>query len=641
MAEPVIKALLIFLVQIMTLVLEGNRNALRLAKSRGGTVNGRVEDNHPHAHQNIETTLSDLDLRGNQAPAQEHAALSKLISAEGALECCCPSAQSRRLVGITQRGYLTILTLGRLLTNDPSLRELASVALVHTVLLEHLVLSDRRLTLNQLPEKLALQLPSFVEQFSTIASSILTKDSWARSMEIANVKCDVADLIDGRLLQISAHYARERLSSSGLASSFELLAHALCIVSGIHLEPIIDNSGFHAAAAAADRTEPDSVAILPFSNAVFDKHLVSTSIACAKPSLDPQMGRIHREITHWHNAKRPLIVKAAVPVNPREAKRIMKRNDFFMAEMQAYAASLTNATGKSLEPDIVTVSDKPSNKAIHGKDNAAMAESTAKPNPPKPTKGKASGKKPTGKQAMLNDIAANKAAKDSDSVEKVFSSWRIVRMDLAAEKSLQSQYVKMTAYFNNLPDHKKVILKAEVQWNLLNVLLAMYTILLKEKSPRNAPEKYGIAAMLFNTIRTLTTTEGLTKNIATQLQIVIKALQLPPIDITIPPADRKLAYDPGMRLVGKGELDLGLESHEFQLAHAGPYMDRNLDSAPDSRVPFEPDGWQRKVLDELDQDHSIFVVAPTSAGKTFISFYAMERILRANDDGVLGKSSYV
>lgn len=64
-------------------------------------------------------------------------------------------------------------------------------------------------------------------------------------------------------------------------------------------------------------------------------------------------------------------------------------------------------------------------------------------------------------------------------------------------------------------------------------------------------------------------------------------------------------------------------------------MDRNLDSAPDPRVPFEPDGWQRKVLDELDAERSVFVVAPTSAGKTFISFYAMERILRANDDSVL------
>lgn len=67
----------------------------------------------------------------------------------------------------------------------------------------------------------------------------------------------------------------------------------------------------------------------------------------------------------------------------------------------------------------------------------------------------------------------------------------------------------------------------------------------------------------------------------------------------------------------------------------GEYMDRSLDSMPDSRVQFDPDRWQRKVLDSLDDDASVLVVAPTSAGKTFISFYAMERVLRSSDDGVL------
>jgi ATP-dependent RNA helicase DDX60 len=64
-------------------------------------------------------------------------------------------------------------------------------------------------------------------------------------------------------------------------------------------------------------------------------------------------------------------------------------------------------------------------------------------------------------------------------------------------------------------------------------------------------------------------------------------------------------------------------------------MDRNMNSKPDGRVDFEPDEWQRKVLDELDAKHSVFVVAPTSAGKTFISFYAIEQTLREGDEGVL------
>lgn len=58
----------------------------------------------------------------------------------------------------------------------------------------------------------------------------------------------------------------------------------------------------------------------------------------------------------------------------------------------------------------------------------------------------------------------------------------------------------------------------------------------------------------------------------------------------------------------------------------GEHMVRSLDSKPDSRVNFEPDAWQRDVLDKIDRDESMLIVAPTSSGKTFISFAAMEKV---------------
>ncbi|KAJ3222920.1 hypothetical protein HDU81_009537 [Chytriomyces hyalinus] len=64
-------------------------------------------------------------------------------------------------------------------------------------------------------------------------------------------------------------------------------------------------------------------------------------------------------------------------------------------------------------------------------------------------------------------------------------------------------------------------------------------------------------------------------------------------------------------------------------------MERGLDSCPDPPVKFDPDSWQRKILDSIDKDESVFVVAPTSAGKTFCSFYAMEKVLRRDDDGII------
>jgi len=33
-----------------------------------------------------------------------------------------------------------------------------------------------------------------------------------------------------------------------------------------------------------------------------------------------------------------------------------------------------------------------------------------------------------------------------------------------------------------------------------------------------------------------------------------------------------------------------------------------MDSSPDRRVSFEPDAWQRRVLDGIDQNKSLLVV---------------------------------
>jgi hypothetical protein len=58
--------------------------------------------------------------------------------------------------------------------------------------------------------------------------------------------------------------------------------------------------------------------------------------------------------------------------------------------------------------------------------------------------------------------------------------------------------------------------------------------------------------------------------------------------------------------------------------------------ADDARVRlFRPDTWQRTLLDAIDAHKSALVSVPTSAGKTMISFYAMEEVLRRGDDDVI------
>jgi superfamily II RNA helicase len=95
---------------------------------------------------------------------------------------------------------------------------------------------------------------------------------------------------------------------------------------------------------------------------------------------------------------------------------------------------------------------------------------------------------------------------------------------------------------------------------------------------------------------------------------------------------RQLPFEFSVR---KAAINLPQNQIEYQLEYCGPYLDRSFDPTPDPRVQFMPDAWQRKVLDAIDANSSLFVIAPTSAGKTFISFYAMKKVLQNNDDDVL------
>ncbi|XP_054984026.1 probable ATP-dependent RNA helicase DDX60 [Sorex araneus] len=74
----------------------------------------------------------------------------------------------------------------------------------------------------------------------------------------------------------------------------------------------------------------------------------------------------------------------------------------------------------------------------------------------------------------------------------------------------------------------------------------------------------------------------------------------------------------------------------FQLTHMGPYLLREERKDPDPRVQrFIPDTWQRELLDVVDNNESAVIVAPTSSGKTYASYYCMEKILREDDEGIV------
>ncbi|KAI4289903.1 MAG: hypothetical protein L6R35_000819 [Caloplaca aegaea] len=534
---------------------------------------------------------------------------------------------------ITERMLLTLETLRIMLRKNSVNERLVLATLIHMLLVTETQLSNRHVGLADWDPTNQTAFEEYLHTFAEIAAELVQRAAWRETSTESSVVCDIADLIDGRLLlavwwELEVGGSIHQSFSQGLVSQLQRLAGLLSTSAATNLQIEKDSRQTEPNSvpkARASFTEFDNASILPFSDTIFDKHMKSIKVpvqASGSSSIKPN--KVFKELSHWHNAKRRLDPKAFLAVSEREKGRAMRRNQFFMAEMAAYAASLTGVTGKILEPELITVSDggKLAKDAVERrKENSE----TQKQRKGQPSKG------PSNAEAI---IAANVAAKGGGISDKTMAAWKTVRTNLDAERQLQSRYRKAKAYLRDLSDEKRGLVEAEVQFYILVTLLRMYRILCKQNDASTQYQIDGVTALLLSTARDVAVARGLTKTIINQVKSIIQTLKLPEVEFPSTDSDKKLSFDNDLRL---NEVKPVTSSYaEFQLQHCGPYMDRNLDSAPDARVKnFHPDGWQRQVLDELDAERSIFVVAPTSAGKTFISFYAMEKILRKDDDSVL------
>ena len=251
---------------------------------------------------------------------------------------------------------------------------------------------------------------------------------------------------------------------------------------------------------------------------------------------------------------------------------------------------------------------------------------------PVPMKGHAK-QKASRKQAILESITATKAAKDEENHAKILEACKTKLKMIQSRTSRRLRFLDAQAYLKGLSNSKKDMIGNEIELFIIDILLDAYTAQYKS-SDQLLTDRLSLAALIFARVRSVAGSKELTRTSCTRLRDIIHVLRLPEFEMPEPVLDRPLPFR-CLQISDRNDLAVTLSAQDFQLLHCGPYFDRNLESSPDSRVIFEPDRWQRAVLDELDLGNSIFVVAPTSSGKTFISFYAMEQVLRANNDNVL------
>ncbi|KAF8241270.1 P-loop containing nucleoside triphosphate hydrolase protein [Wilcoxina mikolae CBS 423.85] len=589
------------------------------------------------------------------------------------------------------RERLTVYTLIRLFrgvnTWPEKVVSLGSAYLLHTAFLNHLSLEERHFAASANTLKQAKQeanVDGFLKWFIKEATRV-TEEGLVKFDDTVQL----CDCVDGRLflkllvqkVEIPEPVAQdfERLSAAvkdGVGGSFGLAVSTSALGSipadSVPEEPVISVS----------------VAILPFSNPQINQHLDAITIDVdILPKHNEFDTQVTRDQYHVHKVKKPhkaiekpqaLVGRRTVERKPmlnkgrgtleeqlakRAQGRIRRREQMYLSRVQRYAASLTDAVDGSLHQKLI-VCDEGGNKSKKqtqekvkaekgkpGKGGTGIAKAEDIPvltvggKPGKQVKG---GKKEqAGKKAPVlskaDKIKLQNAEKATLKEAKTFqTSWKNLCNELSVTKDEEAIISRLDDHIKKLSQDVPKTAAVDNEGRFIEVEVWLYKIMTLQKlwiTLCKAGEKangYNTVAVMFDEARKALQCPALTTTVKSSIQNVFVGLgiALPPSKPTI--GKRPISFTTSW--TGKVEGDdtkLDMSSEEFQLSYFGPYMDRNMDSAPDERVTFEPDGWQRDVLDEIDADSSVFVVALTSAGKTFISFHAMEKVLKADDSGIL------
>ncbi|KDE81079.1 putative helicase, DEAD-box [Aspergillus oryzae 100-8] len=375
------------------------------------------------------------------------------------------------------------------------------------------------------------------------------------------------------------------------------------------------------------------IAVLPFSNPVLDPHLSPVSLAIdhsAGNLVDVAISRISEELSHWHNHRKTLDTKTIHKLTGWQ----LRRNQFFMAEMRQYAASLTNSTGGILKPETVFVQSENNNQ--HRQIQTSRSGMNDGLEGLQLTKNRSTQKSSRSKirpSSVRDQAAAQQLIKRDEAISRHWKSWRVKILELDQEHNYAARYVKLKQYLQALSNDKRSAIESEVLTYGLSTLVVLW---IDKCSSNKRDRSMSVAALIWaTTCEIVRKKHDVTEDIAKCLQGTISKLGLPAVEISAR-SKRPLSFQFAAITSTKVDVNIGLSTLEFQLTQAGPYLDRSMGSAPDPRVyDFEPDKWQREILDQIDARKSLFVVAPTSAGKTFISFYAIKQILEDDNEGVI------
>ena len=507
----------------------------------------------------------------------------------------------------------------------PELQMFCVALIVHVLLLNTTSLPDRRVESVTFDDIGELQFATFIQRYCEFCNQAICSSDWNSLSEVSWES--ILDLVDGRHLRAVISIMTGKSRTGALPTHVQKHSnHIWEAITGSNDVPELkcNLSEAHDLARNMQEMSIQKYFVLPFNHSVLDKHLSSIHLVVKEehPTKGFKSQKVYDEVTHWHNSRKMLNSgkrSAKITLTPKEESRLLRSVQRFHAEMTRYAESLTNSEGIGLTPENIIVAKG----GKVGKENRILPGHQEK-----------SRESPSSQKQASSTVAKSARSKQAASMPSfvVPDAWIRKRTDLDKVVDTESRYAQIVAYQKQArADRKGPAVIVEMKAYELSILVQMWAAYCRKQ---RKDQGYHVAALLFQSLHQFTEMKA---TCPSELFAILQDIAIRCFSIELPLSLIKSPQELSFSFFVPADVSLSVDMGvcEFCLKHVGPYMKRALDSSQDTRVAFEPDKWQKRVLDELDASHSLFVVAPTSSGKTFISFYAMEKVLRAGDDGVV------
>ncbi|KAL9476551.1 hypothetical protein ACSS6W_006392 [Trichoderma asperelloides] len=520
--------------------------------------------------------------------------------------------------------------------------------LLHLAVLKHCTLLERQHWVVSQQRHPHPEDDKFLRHVIEISWVLLNNDEWMTNLKVTDENWDLYDAFDGFLFHfiLKSLRAIEWLPNQ-IIQSWQHLWSAFRSGTNANFSEHLPELTNPADGFLPRDSDDEEVSALPFSHPVLNGFLQDIKLKESQDIQDSFSSSVFEDLHHWHNTK--------LLIPTRKIERLgffaRKKKQGLLASMVAYSASLTNAKGKLIDPEIIIVKkQKATNKPNNNKNDV---KNGGKPQPqPLSKKPGRNANKPGGKESAFRAAQEVQEQKASAKRNNTVTLWGSTCWELEKEHSLLDRYLKALKFLAERTKADNVALGSEVHLYLCHILGQLWA---KARANANADsnasknhqevsshknitlthrssESY-LIAIIWKWLQEMRNTE-VSKEVHQAAQKLTNYLEIPCPTLIIGNQTQKMSFKFDYSPI-KGMKKIMSNYREMQLEYAAPYMDRRFNSQQDQRVPFDPDGWQVKVLDSIDANNSLLVIAPTSAGKTFISFYAMKKILEESDDGVL------